>query len=343
MRTTAGLATFLAAVLASFIGAHAPAGAAPLRSAAAAANHPAEVAVADSRRVTFVSRVNGHRYAIDIALPDMPPPPKGYPVIYVLDGDFYFASVAEAARVIGNAPQAIVVGIGYPHDPAWVASVFAKHRPLPAIFAAFPPFVAAVELERTYDLTLPLNAAQREDEADRGLPLAAGDVGGVDDFLKTIETDVKPRVFALAPVDRGNQTLFGHSLGGLAVLEALFSEPDAFRTFVAASPSIWWGGGRVLRGEKAFSARVAAGRIAPRLLVTAGGEEESVAGLAPKIADEIRKLRMIGNACDLARRLKSLRGARGYEIADCAVFPRQDHGISVWPAIGRAIGFAFPH
>jgi len=60
----------------------------------------------------------------------------------------------------------------------------------------------------------------------------------MDDFLKVIETDMKPRVFALAPVDRGNQTLFGHSFGGLTVLEALFREPGAFRTFVAASPSI---------------------------------------------------------------------------------------------------------
>ena len=342
MRRTLRLVGFLATTWVAFVGAYMPADAASPLSAAAAANHPAEVAIADSRRMTFTSSVNGHRYAIDVALPDVPPPPKGYPVIYVLDGNAYFASMAEATRVIGNAPQAIVVGIGYPHDPAWVARVFAKHRPLPALFATFPPFDAAVELERMVDLGLPLSEAQRGEIAARGVPLAASDVGGMDDFLKVIETDVKPRVHALAPVDRSNQTLFGHSLGGLAVLEALFSEPGAFRTFVAASPSIWWGDGEVLLKEKSFSDRVSAGAIVPRVLITVGGEEDSVATLAPKLAAEIRKLHMVENACGLARRLKALHGARGYEVADCAIFPMQGHNISAWPAMGRAVSFAFP-
>ena len=49
------------------------------------------------------------------------------------------------------------------------------------------------------------------------------------------------------------------------------------------------------------------------------------------------------NACELARRLKALHGARGYEVSDCAIFPLQNHNISVWPATGRAVSFALPH
>ena len=338
-RRTFGFAIFLAAALT--VGARAPANSALPLSAAAAANHPADVAVPDSRRMEFVSRINGHRYAIDVALPDVPPPPTGYKVVYMLDADFYFASMAEAVRVNGNAPQAIVVGIGYPHDPAWTAHVLAKHRPLPPVLAALPPFGAAVELERMYDLGLPLNNAQLKGFAARGVPITAADAGGVDDFLKVIETDVKPRVYALAPVDRGNQTLFGHSLGGLAVVDALFTEPGAFRTFVAASPSIWWGDREVLDREARFSRRVSAGETAPRVLITVGGEEDSVARLPPHVAAQISRLRMVGNACELAQRLKALHGVRGYEVADCAIFPMQDHGLSVWPAMGRAVSFAF--
>ena len=343
MRRRTSLATFFAVTWAAFIGAHAPAGAASPISAAAASNRPAEVVIANSRHMAFVSSVNGHRYAIDVALPDVPPPPKGYPVIYVLDGNAYFASMTEAARVVGNAPEANVVGIGYPHDSAWVASVFAKHRPLPALFKSFPPFDAAFELERMYDLGLPLNEAQRDLIAAEGVPLAATDVGGMDDFLKVIEADVKPRVMTLAPVDRSNQILFGHSLGGLAVLEALFTEPRAFRTFIAASPSIWWGDKEVLAKEAAFSKRVSAGDVHPRVLITVGGEEDSVPASTPApVKDRVRKLRMVENACELAGRLKALHGARNYEVAGCAVFPQQGHNISVWPAIGRAISFAFP-
>ena len=348
MRNRAGFAIFLAATWAALIGAPATAGAAPQLSATAAASHPAEVSIANSRRMTFVSGVNGHRYSIDIALPDVPQPPMGYPVIYVLDGDFYFGSMAEAARVIGNAPQAIVVGIGYPHDPVWTAAVLAKHRPLPAIFATVPPFDAALELERMYDMSLPLNETQLKDIAARGVPLKATDVGGMDDFLKIIETEVKPRVYALALVDRGNQVLFGHSLGGLAVLKALFSEPKAFRTFVAASPSIWWGDKEVLRKEANFANRVSAGEVVSRVLITVGGEEDAVPTLASQTAAQraqieaqVKKLRMIENACELVRRLKALRGARGYAVADCAIFPYQNHDISAWPAIGRAVSFAF--
>ena len=349
MRNPVSLGVFLATTLAVLVGTQTAADAAHQLSAAAAANHSSEVFIANTRRMTFVSKVNGHRYSIDVALPDVPPPAGGYPVIYVLDGDFYFGSMAEAARVIGNAPQAIVVGIGYPHDLAWTASVLAKYRPLPAVFAAFPQFEAALELERMYDLSLPLNKVQLADIGARGVPVTAADVGGMDDFLKIIETDVKPRVYALGKIDRGNQTLFGHSLGGLAVLDALFSEPKAFRTFVAASPSIWWGDKEVLGKEKAFSDRVSAGEIAPRVLITVGGEEDAVPALPSQTAlqrelmeTQIKKLRMIENACELAGRLKALHGLGSYEVADCAIFPAQGHNISVWPAIGRAISFAFP-
>ncbi|HEY3928003.1 MAG TPA: hypothetical protein VGL89_06500 [Candidatus Koribacter sp.] len=85
------------------------------------------------------------------------------------------------------------------------------------------------------------------------------------------------------------------------------------------------------------------------MLITVGGEEEAVPKLPPELAskkDEIEALvkkdRMVGNACELAKRLQALHGGKGYEVADCAVFPHQSHGISYVPAIGRAISFAYP-
>ncbi|HWE44828.1 MAG TPA: alpha/beta hydrolase-fold protein [Caulobacteraceae bacterium] len=239
----------------------------PAPSAAETAGHPSEVSLPDTRRIAFVSKVNGHGYSIDVSLPPVPPPPNGYPVIYVLDGDGYFASMAEAVRLNGNAPQAVVVGIGYPHDPAWPQSVLSKHQPLPPPFAAAPPFDAAFTLSRTYDLTLPADAEVLKANGGGGV-FGPQDVGGVDDFLKTIETEVKPRVYALAPVNKDDQTLFGHSLGGLAVVDALFTEPAAFRTFVAASPSIWWSNEAVLKKEAAFDAMITSGKAEPRVLIT---------------------------------------------------------------------------
>jgi len=315
--------------------------------------HPADVSIPDTRRISFSSKVNGRTYLIDIAYPQFPQPKAGYPVIYVLDGNVYFASFTEAVRVNGNAPQAIVVGIGYPYfDPTWPATVLSKIKSLPTQMT--DPSGVAFSLARFHDLTPTANDTLLKQMIGDGQIFSRDDTGGVDDFLKVIETDVKPTVYAVAEanhvqINRADQTLFGHSLGGLAVIEAIFTEPKAFRTFIAASPSIWWSDKAVLAKEAAFDTRVNAGDVSPRILVTVGGDEESVPSLPPalearraEIEASQKKNRMIGNACDLVSRLKALHGAQGYEAADCAVFPQQDHGISVWPAIGRAVSFAFP-
>ena len=310
----------------------------------------ADVFVPDTRRIAFVA------YSIDVAFPEAPAPTGGYPVIYVLDGNAYFASVVEAVRVNGNAPQAIVVGVGYPAaDPTWRATYLAKIRAptsgLPIVQAAG----MAISLARVYDLTSAADADSLRQASASGVTATAADFGGVDDFLRTIETDVKPRVVALAAenhirVNPQDQTLFGHSLGGLAVVEALFTEPGAYRTFVAASPSIWFADRAVLAREAAFDTVITSGKATPHVLITVGADEETAPKLPPAMASHqaeivamIKKDRMVGKACDLAARLQALHGAPGYEVADCAVVPHQEHGISVWPAIGRAVSFAFPH
>jgi predicted alpha/beta superfamily hydrolase len=324
---------------------------APAASDSRAHAEHAEVFIRDTRRIDFVSKVNGHAYSMEVSAPEAPAPPGGYPVIYVIDGNGYFPSVVGAVRMNGNAPQAVVVGIGYPRDPAWIATEADAVRRQPAEFVRGSAFEQSVGVARIYDLTLPVTADQAKAIAPSVTP---GDFGGLDDFVKTIETEVKPRLIAIAqtdhvPLDLNNQTLFGHSLGGLAVVDALFTEPKAFRTFVAASPSIWWANKAVLDKETAFKAEVASGAVAPRILITVGGEEETVPKLPPAMAAqqatveaEVKMASMITNACALAGRLKALHGAAGYEVADCAVFPGQAHGISVWPAIGRAVSFAFP-
>ncbi|HEY3928002.1 MAG TPA: alpha/beta hydrolase-fold protein [Candidatus Koribacter sp.] len=244
------LAAMLSAAFTSLGVAQAPSQSpAPPPSAAASAGHPSEISISDTRRISFVSKVNGHGYSLSIALPDSPPPPNGYPVLYVLDGDAYFGTAVEASRSNDNAPQAIVVGIGYPHDAEWPETILSKHKPLPKELAGVAPFWAAMTYARLYDMSLPLNGAQLKEVAVT-LPLGAGDVGGMDEFLKIIETEVKARVYALTQVNREDQTLFGHSVGGLTVVDALFTEPQAFRTFVAASPSIWWGDKEVLERER---------------------------------------------------------------------------------------------
>src|SRR3954463_14592048 len=86
---------------------------------------------------------------------------------------------------------------------------------------------------RSHDLTLPVRPEYR---APRWLGPTPDNAGGVDPFLKIIETEIKPRIFAELPINTADQTIFGHSLVGLAVIRALFTEPTAFHTYIAASP-----------------------------------------------------------------------------------------------------------
>lgn len=309
----------------------------------------AEVAIPSTRRLEFISKINNHGYVINVALPFEAVPPNGYPVLYVLDGYWYFPGAAGAAR--GVAPQTIVVGIGYPDDLVYSQSVLAKRGPVPAFLAHLPAAQSAPFLERVYDLTLPASDGALATQTLAGLPKQRSEnVGGIDDFLRIIETEVKPRVAALAPIDMANQALFGHSFGGLAVLHALFVEPNAFRTFIIASPSVWWNNKAVLADEGRFAATISSGQASPRVLVTVGGMEGSSEkyppgwGIDPVAAEAFTlKNRMVENGGELVARLKALHGRPGYQVADYVVFDKENHSIAAWSAMVRGISFAFDH
>ena len=83
----------------------------------------AEVAIANTRRIDFTSKITGRAYSLSIAMPWAPPPPGGYSALYVLESYAYFASAVEASRLNVLMPG-VVVGsvsvIGPPlgHGPA---------------------------------------------------------------------------------------------------------------------------------------------------------------------------------------------------------------------------------
>lgn len=306
------------------------------------------VEIANTSRMVLCSALNQRLYSISVGLPLVSYPEAGCPVLYVLDGDWYFGSAVEAVRV--NAPEVAVVGIGYPDDETHIRRVLERRKPLPVWAKGEPAARVAVAFQRTYDLTLPTSDEVLSRDSYRPWELRASDVGGLDTFLRVLETEIKPRITAMVPIDPSNQVIFGHSFGGLAVTHALFVEPGAFRTFVAASPAIWWNDRAVLQGECKFADAVRTGAAGPRVLITMGGDEDTAdAKSAAKLeldfeefAGHLRQTRMLENARELTQRLRALRGSGSFEVAEYAVFANQDHGISVWPALGRTISFAFP-
>lgn len=100
---------------------------------------------------------------------------------------------------------------------------------------AIPPLIVvgvANDVDRGYYLTPPF---------DRWLSRS----GGADEFLGFLETELIPWVdseYRTAP----HRTLAGSSFGGIFVLHALYSKPDLFHAYLAASPSLHMGEGSLV-------------------------------------------------------------------------------------------------
>lgn len=288
---------------------------------------PATIAM--SRQIDFTSEVNGHTYRIQIAIPFAPPPKAGFPVLYVLDGDGYFGTYAFAARMRAMSQEiepAVVVGIGYPDGQ--------------------DNFMISMN-RRNDDLTQ--TDAEPEMKAlmkSAGIP--ASEYGHADTFLQVIDTEIKPKVAAAVAVDPKRSILFGHSLGGLFVVHTLFTHPHSFQTYLALSPSIWFANRDVLKDEAAFIALFKAGKIAPRVFIAVGGEEQSPSkfALPPGFTREsearmMAKAAMVDNVRELGRRLSAIQGAPGSEIR-VKVFDGETHISVAWASVNAFLNFALP-
>jgi predicted alpha/beta superfamily hydrolase len=259
----------------------------------------------------------GRTFEISLALPTESAPARGYPVLYVLDADTSFATLVDTVRnqewMFGPV---VVVGIGYPSERD-VAN-------------------------RLYDLTPATDRATLPPT----VPAGWGATGGADAFLQFIQQALKPVIERKVSIDKDRQALFGHSLGGPFVLQVLFTRPDMFNTYVAGSPSIWWGNRLILKEVLAFKSLQARSGAHRRLLITVGGletalsPEELRASLAMKLPNpdaEFRKLTMVSNARKLALEIKPL-SAHGLRVA-FTIFPNETHN-SVIPAyLGRGARF----
>ena len=245
----------------------------------------------------FTSRINERSYRLFIHRPPTLDPSLTYPVLYVLDGNQYFAAGADMLNRLveqDSIAPALLVGIGYPESD-----------------------VAIWRTRRSYDMTPSPSMESTE----------MRETGGAGLFLRVIEEEIKPFVAARYNIDAARQGLFGHSYGGLFVLHTLFTRPDSFAAYASSSPSIWYNAREVLSAEEDFSARAAAGEIRARLLLSSAADEA--------LAESPE--RMVDNAAELAARLDAVGGFRVERL----VFAGEDHYTVPFPALGRALRFAF--
>jgi predicted alpha/beta superfamily hydrolase len=276
----------------------------------------------------MASPITGRTYRVFVARPAEAgaPPPGGYPVIYLSDGDYLFHTAADAMALqaaMAEVQPAYLIGIGYGQDWADLSrSRFADLTPAPP-----DPATQA----RLATSPLMKDAAFGQAEA----------------FHRFMVEELRPLIQATYPVNHSDASLFGHSLGGLFALHVLFNHPAAYRTYLAASPSINWAGGAVLNGEAGLVAQMTAGAVAPRLLLTAGELEETLPKHKPpppgmtreQVEAGLKAFGAVTNAVGLAGRLQAVRGPSGTRI-EKVVFEGETHSSVVPAAISRGIRFA---
>jgi predicted alpha/beta superfamily hydrolase len=264
----------------------------------------------------------GRAYRILIGAPTDAAPANGFPVIYLLDAHTCFGSVLESVRLRCRRPDATRVG--------------------PAVIVGITQSADGSRLstERTHDFTLGPCADLPDREAAGGH--VDGTPGGALVFMDFLQTVVKPAISDRFPVCKDAETLFGHSLGGYFVLQALVSEPASYANFVAVSPSIWWGREQLFdAAARAFGRREATPPSSPSVFLYTGEYEEA---LAPwqfgKEGNEQVLLRrqqraMIQNAESFTRHLRSASESKVRATHQC--FPGEDHASVLSVAINHAL------
>ena len=158
----------------------------------------------------------------------LPAGPAASPaVLYLTDANGYFGLAVDLIRSMQlsrHLPPLLVVGIGY--------RAGAIAETLPA---------------RTRDLT------PTSDPAFARLFPAQPAMGGAAAMLAFITDELMPWTARNYGGDPAEASYFGHSFGGLFGSYVLLREPAVFRSYIIASPSLWWDNGAIFALEERYA------------------------------------------------------------------------------------------
>lgn len=163
-------------------------------------------------RVKSFDSTDGQRhYRVWTAIPDKAPPVKGYPVLYMLDGNAVMDKLSEPLlEKLSQHNPPVIVAVGYQTN-------------LPFDLKG-----------RTYDYTPAVTSgngsSQQQDR--RGRP-----AGGSLVFRKLLEGTIAPQAENNLPLNTAQRGVWGHSFAGLWVLDS-YVHSDFFHQYYSASPSL---------------------------------------------------------------------------------------------------------
>jgi predicted alpha/beta superfamily hydrolase len=188
-------------------------------------------ALPDTEVHTLAAKALKRDYEIYVSLPvSYKSSTRRYPVVFVADAPYAFPVVRAISKRVGDTgkglEEMIVVGLGYAKGDT---ATYGRRRD-------YTP-TATVEAGLTSDMP--------------GRPLAFGEAEG---FRRFIAAEVFPFIERQYRADMSRKVFIGHSYGSLLGLQALFTEPSMFDTYILGSPSLWYGKRVMFDREKAYAA-----------------------------------------------------------------------------------------
>jgi predicted alpha/beta superfamily hydrolase len=190
-------------------------------------------------RFTIYSQVLAEDRTILVALPKgYHDSEKRYPVLYVLDGEFFFYQAQAAVQFLSEC-------------------TYIRTHPIPQMIV-----VGIVNVDRNRDYTPTHAPIQGE--------LRYPTSGGARKFFEFFQSELIPRINARYRT-QPYRILSGWSFGGLFTVHTYLENPDAFSAYLAISPSLWWEQDGIIK--KARDAVTHDNRNIKPLVVTLGALE----------------------------------------------------------------------
>jgi predicted alpha/beta superfamily hydrolase len=193
----------------------------------------------EEQRLTFQSSILGEQRRLYVRLPRAyHSSGKAYPVLYVLDGEFFFDQASAAAQFLSETR-------------------YIREYPIPEMIV-----VGVVNQDRNRDFT-PTHAPIQG-------PLRFPTSGHADRFIDFFQDEVFPLIESRYRT-KPYRIVAGWSLGGLFAVDTYRRNADVFSAYLAISPSLWW---EEDKGVAQFESALKAGELAPKPLVVTLGTEE---------------------------------------------------------------------
>lgn len=202
------------------------------------AQYPAVTIPGSEVRKITSKIVAGQEYELHIMLPGgYKAADKKYPVVYLMDSQWDFSLVTGLYSQYyydGFIPELIIVGVTWSGEHVNYDSLRIRdYSPTKVELATIRPEIYGM---------MSLSSSVRIPQS-----------GGADQFLAFMKQELFPFIESNYKADGKNRTLMGCSAGGLFTLYTLFTQPDLFTGYAAASPHIPWDNEVLYKYEQEFA------------------------------------------------------------------------------------------